>query len=105
MYIFEPIDFIGNLAALITPPRLNLTRFFGVFASKRNLIAQVSASQRGKNSPKHTNKEDKQSDKPYHTRGITWVQRLKRVFNIDITECEKCQRHNVSIIHYITDVL
>jgi hypothetical protein len=24
---FDPIDFIGKLAALISPPRLNLTRF------------------------------------------------------------------------------
>jgi hypothetical protein len=22
---------------------------------------------------------------------ITWARRLKRVFNIDITECEKCK--------------
>jgi hypothetical protein len=48
---FEPIDFIGKLAALIPPPRLNLTRFFGVFAPNSNLRAQVTASQRGKNSP------------------------------------------------------
>jgi len=24
---FDPIDFVGKLAALIPPPRLNLTRF------------------------------------------------------------------------------
>ncbi len=29
---FSPIDFIGKLAALVPPPRLNLTRFYGVFA-------------------------------------------------------------------------
>jgi hypothetical protein len=37
------------------------------------------------------------------TRSMSWAQRLKRVFNIDITECEKCQRLNVSIIACITD--
>jgi hypothetical protein len=46
------------------------------------------------------------SDKPYHARSMTWLagtaQRLKRVFNIDITECEKCQKHNVTIIACIT---
>jgi hypothetical protein len=31
---FDPTDFIGTLAALIPPPRLNLIRFFGVFAPK-----------------------------------------------------------------------
>ena len=60
---FDPIDFIGKLAALISPPRLNLTRFFGVFAPNSNLRAQVTASRRGKNSPKLANKEeDNQSD-------------------------------------------
>jgi len=101
---FDPIDFIGKLAALIPPPRLNLTRFFGVFAPNSNLRAQVTASQRGKNSPKLNNKENSQSDKPYHARSMTWAQRLKRVFNIDITECEKCEDHNVSIIACIIDV-
>jgi hypothetical protein len=100
---FNPIDFIGKLAALIPPPRLNLTRFYGVFAPNSNLRAQVTASQRGKNSPKLINKKDSQSDKPYHARSMSWAQRLKRVFNIDITECEKCQKLNVSIIACITD--
>lgn len=34
---------------------------------------------------------------------MTWAQRLKRVFNIDITECEKCQKHTVTIIACIID--
>jgi len=32
-----------------------------------------------------------------------WAQRLKRVFNIDITQCEQCQRHNVAIIACIIE--
>ena len=101
---FDPIDFIGKLAALIPPPRLNLTRFYGVFAPNSNLRAQITASQRGKNSPRLVNIEDGHSDKPYHARGMTWVQRLRRVFNIDITECEKCENHSVSIIACIIDI-
>ncbi|MGB3725698.1 MAG: hypothetical protein WA981_08025 [Glaciecola sp.] len=92
------MDFVGKLAALIPPPRLNLTRFFGVFALNSNLRAQVTASQRGENSPKLANKENKQSNKPYQARAMSWAQRLKRVFNIDITVCEKCQKHKVTII-------
>jgi hypothetical protein len=33
--IFEPLDFIARLAALIPRPRANLTRFHGVFAGTR----------------------------------------------------------------------
>jgi hypothetical protein len=39
---------------------------------------------------------------------MSWLaetaQRLKRVFNIDINECEKCEKHNVSIIACIIDI-
>jgi hypothetical protein len=30
--IFEPLDFISKLAALVPKPRVNMTRFHGVFA-------------------------------------------------------------------------
>ncbi|MFT4942270.1 MAG: hypothetical protein ACI88A_005346 [Paraglaciecola sp.] len=99
---FGLLDFIGKLAALIPPPRLNLTRFFGVFASNSNLCAQVTASQPGKNSPKRVNKENEQTHKFYHASCMSWAQWLKRVFNIDITEGEECQKHNVTIIVCIT---
>ena len=33
--IFEPLDFISRLASLVPKPRVNLTRFHGVFAAKR----------------------------------------------------------------------
>jgi hypothetical protein len=79
------------------------------FAPNSKLRAQVTASQRGKNSPKLISKNDNQSDKPYHARSMSWlagtVQRLKRVFNIDITECEKCAKHNVTVIACVTDAL
>jgi hypothetical protein len=83
---FDPIDFIGKLAALIPPPRLNLTRFYGVFAPNSNLRAQVTASQRGKDSPKlaNNNKENNQSDKPYHARGMSWAQRPVTVYGLHL---------------------
>ena len=30
--MFEPLDFVARLAALVPKPRVNLTRFHGVFA-------------------------------------------------------------------------
>jgi len=35
--IFEPVDFIAKLAALVPKPRVNLTRYHGVFAPNRVL--------------------------------------------------------------------
>ncbi len=99
---FEPLDFMGKLAALVPPPRLNLVRFFGVFAPNASVRADVTASKRGKNSPK-LDESLKDTDKPYHARSMSWAQRLKRVFNIDITQCESCTKHNVKIIACISD--
>lgn len=34
--VFEPLDFISRLVALVPKPRVNLTRFHGVFAPNRS---------------------------------------------------------------------
>ncbi|OFI36176.1 hypothetical protein BFC17_08600 [Alteromonas lipolytica] len=64
-------------------------------------VTEVTASQRGKNSPRLAVLEN-DSDTPYHARSMSWAQRLKRVFNIDITICEACTKTNVKIIASIT---
>ena len=93
---------MAKLAALVPPPRLNLTRFYGVFAPNATVRAEVTASKRGKNSPK-LDDSLKDKDKPYYAKSMSWAQRLKRVFNIDITQCERCKKRNVKIIACITD--
>ncbi len=40
--IFEPLDFIARLAALVPKPRVNLTRFHGVFAPNSRHRALVT---------------------------------------------------------------
>lgn len=39
--IFEPLDFIAKLAALVPKPRVNLTRFHGVFAPNSKHLVDV----------------------------------------------------------------
>ena len=46
--IFEPLDFISRLVALVPKPRVNLTRFHGIFALNRAHRAQVMPITRGK---------------------------------------------------------
>ncbi|VAW78780.1 Mobile element protein [hydrothermal vent metagenome] len=46
--IFEPLDFIARLAALVPKPRVNLTRFHGVFAPNSKYRALVTPARRGK---------------------------------------------------------
>ena len=38
--IFEPLDLLSRLAALVPKPKVNLTRFHGVFAPNHRLRAQ-----------------------------------------------------------------
>jgi len=45
--IFEPLDFIARLAALVPKPRVNLTRFHGVSAPHSQHRAWVTPAGRG----------------------------------------------------------
>jgi hypothetical protein len=85
--IFEPLDFIAKLAALVPKPRVNLTRFHGVFAPNSKSRVDVTPAKRGKGNPTQS-REDKTPEQ--RRQAMTWAQRLKRVFNIDVTNCPQC---------------
>jgi len=79
IHVLEPLDFIARLAVLVPRPRLNLTRFHGVFAPNcKHRTRIVPHRLRGK----------VDNDKP--TAPMSWMQRLKRVFAIDIETCPDC---------------
>jgi hypothetical protein len=42
--LFEPLDFISRRVALIPRPRVNLTRFHGVFAPNSKYRVQVMSA-------------------------------------------------------------
>jgi len=46
--ILEPLDFIARLAALVARPRVNLTRFHGVFAPNSQHRSRITPARRGK---------------------------------------------------------
>ncbi|NRB42390.1 MAG: transposase [Pseudomonadales bacterium] len=85
----------ARLAALIPPPRLNLTRYHGVFASNSKLRPFITNPKR---------KNARSSKKQNHSFRMSWAERLKRVFNIDIEVCNKCGG-KVKIIACIKDPL
>jgi hypothetical protein len=73
------------VAALIPAPRVNLTRFHGVFApNSRYRPGIVTQSSHRKFVEKQARPESEKRD------AIAWASRLKRVFNIDISTCESC---------------
>ncbi len=82
--VFEPLDFIARLAALVPRPRAHLTRYHGVFAPHSRWRTEVTPAGRG--TPTTT---DRRTPAERH-RAMSWAQRLKRVFGIEIETCEVC---------------
>jgi hypothetical protein len=66
-----------------TLPRLHLTRYQGIFAPANQLPAAVTPAGGGRGAPSHPERVEPQA--PKHV-ALTWMQRLKRVFAIEIEE-------------------
>ena len=87
--IFEPLDFISRLAALVPKPRVNLTRYHGVFAPNSQHRARVTPARRGRGNKAKVSGPEAAQPVASHV-PMSWAQRLKRVFNIDIETCSVC---------------
>ncbi|MEX0963770.1 MAG: IS91 family transposase, partial [Pseudohongiellaceae bacterium] len=76
----------------------------GVFAPNSKHRALVTPSGRGKGGKRGKQTSDSPDDRTSAERhtAMTWAQRLKQVFSIDIETCEKCQGP-VKIIACIED--
>jgi len=82
------LDFIARLAALVPKPRVNLTRFHGVFTPNRKHRALVTPAKAGQ---KVKVPDEPQDSIPVTPRAaMAWAQRLKRALDIDIETCGKC---------------
>ncbi len=87
--VLDPLDLMARLAALVPPPRMHLTRFHGVFAPHSKLRAAVTPAHRGMGKGQGADQETDQPITPCHV-AMTWAQRLKRVFGIEINTCARC---------------
>ena len=112
---FTPEDFMARLAALVPRPRANLTRYHGVFAPAHPWRSSVTGtrcesaipgSDRGiatctGRTARHCRHEhyhggtvandDQQAEFARPPKApLTWAERLRRVFGIEITVCPHC---------------
>jgi hypothetical protein len=83
--IFEPLDLLARLAALVPTPGVNLTRYHGVFAPNHRSRALIVPSRRGRGGSAAGQGGATDQHVP-----MTWAQRLKRVFGIQINPCQQC---------------
>jgi len=68
--IFEPLDFISKLAALVPILRVNLTRYHGIFAPHHTHRAEIVNVQAGKKKPRGKDVKsatDKQTRMTWHS--------------------------------------
>jgi hypothetical protein len=89
--IFEPLDLIARLAALVPKPRAHLTRYHGVFAPNGRLRRHITRAGQGKQGLTRC-PEPQAAERPAAQRraSMTWAERLKRVFRIEIETCRRC---------------
>jgi hypothetical protein len=121
---FEPLDFLRRLAAIISPPRLNLVRFHGVFAPRAKLRPSLAALMPAPHADSGTTCSDTPPADPHAPSGPhlpqnetdiatesqshvppryrrPWAELLKRVFDIEsILLCPLCGNtmHNIAHI-------
>jgi hypothetical protein len=80
--IFEPLDFTARLAALVPRPRVNLTRYHGVFAPNSPHRALVTKACRGRGARREASDEGEGDTPAARRSAMTWAQHLKRVFRM-----------------------
>jgi hypothetical protein len=98
--IYEPLEFIGKLAALVPPPRFHAVRYYGILApaaARRSLVVPESEEQDAlphagcpakSQAPAHAGKrKGKGRSRP---RSYTWAELIKRVFLADVLVCDRC---------------
>jgi len=80
----------SQLVVAAPKPRVNLRRFHGVFAANSRHRAMQNRAERGKGSNKHKDHCLSNGKTPAERIAVmSWAQRLKRVFQLDIEACEK----------------
>jgi ribosomal protein S27E len=104
-FLFQPLDLLARLAALVPRPRVHLTRYHGVFAPNSRLRRRIVP---GARAPETSHPADPALSTGSHppeqhaSHRLTWAERLKRTFEFDITVCPLCAG-TLRVISDITD--
>jgi len=106
--LFEPLELVEKLAALVPPPRINLVRYHGVLAPAARLRADVVPVGPGSDVPGsgphsgcttrngrptggaiESDPADAVARRP-RPRNYAWAELMRRVFAVDVLECPRC---------------
>ena len=88
--VFNGVELIGRLAALVPPPKLHAVRYFGIFGPNSKLRPLVVPKPlKPKPSPACCILSD-DTGKSRYSRRTPWAQLLQMVFGVDVLQCPKC---------------
>jgi hypothetical protein len=99
--IYEPLELMERLAALVPPPRFNVTRYYGLLAPAATFRPRVIPQTEASSPPRHpgcqSGVEDLATDpgetgkKPgRQPRNYPWATLMARVFEPDVLACPRC---------------
>jgi hypothetical protein len=91
--VFEPLEFVAKLAALVPPPRFNLVRYHGILSPAAPWRpAVVPLAPEAAEPAAHHGCRPKGPRQPRcsHPRNYTWAELMARVFAVDVLKCDRC---------------
>lgn len=83
--LFDPLTFLEKLAALIPPPRVNLTLYHGMLAPNARLRNEIVPQPPMPRSPEGPIVAS--ATKP---RNFLWAELMRRTFDVDVLTCPWC---------------
>jgi hypothetical protein len=103
--VFEPLEFVQKLAALVPPPRFNLIRYHGVLAPAARWRCEIipkesqnRTAESASHAPCAATSNDMRTARrcqpkqsiPSHPRHYCWAELMRRVWELDVLECPRC---------------
>ena len=102
--LFSGLEFVEKLAALVPPPRIHLTRFFGCLAPHSKIRSQIVPKKADVSEPPANTDNGAQAEEtPKKNRRMSWAELLARVFAIDMKHCPNCGSENFKPISAILE--
>ena len=98
--VFEPLDFLSKLAALVPPPRMHRTRYHGLWASHASGRSEVTPKAEEE---KSEHNDTQGGDCAHNAKRYAWARLLARVFSIDVLACPKCSAGRMQRVAFITE--
>jgi hypothetical protein len=96
--VFEPLEFVAKLAALVPAPMSNLVRYHGLLSPAARWRSAIVPStpeaeaehHDGCSAGKQPDRSEKSKPGCSHPRNYSWAELMKRVWELDVLKCDRC---------------